>query len=237
MTSRSASSLAVFLLIILVAGCNQPTLVDEDKKNAAEKEKWNLEIEGKEVTEAQRKLINDAFSKLSKVTDFQHSVKKVNISAEKEHFEYSYGSQIRYAAAHNCTTYGRRICIRPEYLERPIIWHEAAHVFTHCRNDEKELADDWFIVAGDVYTDDYEDFYGKDPDNGLLTNYSRRNYLEDIAEWVECCYAYIYLNSYSWVFSNKYLKSDNRYRKKLTLLYKYGFFSDGDYRKLKPLFE
>lgn len=225
---------AMAVLIVFASCTCKPPISIEEKKNGEDHKE--LQIVGENVTDEQHALIKHSLACFS--DEFRESVREVHLRYDKDHFLHSYGNKYFYAVGHNCVPYERRICIQPAYLNEGLVWHESTHVFTRCRSDEIELRDDWTLVAGDVYfPDSYEDFYNEDPSEGLMTQYGRSNYLEDIAEWVEHCYTYLYLDSQNWAFNNKHFKSDVRYRKKLALLFKYGFLSKKDYQKLKPLFE
>lgn len=221
------------ILVLLLVGCSGGPAIETAK--IKEYQDRNLEIVGDKLTSDQIATIKTALGYLPE--NFRKSVLVIHLRDDLDHFSYHYLDKTKTAAAHNCTAKGRKVCIRPEHLKNNLIWHEVAHVYTHCNPEASNFIYDWIRVAGDVYADDYESYYSKDPDGGLLTNYSRCNYLEDIAEWVQCCYTYLYLDKNYWVFNNKYLKSDSRYRKKLALLYKYGFLDESGYKKLKPLFE
>lgn len=233
---RAFFFLAFLLLIAVLIGCQSvppeinSELVEKDQK------KKNLEIVGDNLTKAQIDMIVKALAYLPK--PFVESVTKIHLRDDIAHFQYDYNGKIRHAAAHHCSNEEQgKICVRPKYICFVLIWHEAAHVYTAAVEYSGSLAYEWVRIAGDVYTSFYEDYDGDPLSDGLLTNYSRRNYLEDIAEWVEECYNYLYTDPKSMAFQNKNFKTDQRYRKKLACLRKYGFISEKDYQKLKPLFE
>lgn len=195
----------------------------------------NLRIIGETAPE-RIDLIKQALDRLPE--KFSQSLRLAHIRSDKEHLLFYYGGEKREAIGHRCGQENiQKICIQTADLSLYVIWHEVTHVFTDVVEGATELKDRWLVVAGDVYTEKYEDYYSTDPDNGFLINYGRWNYWEDIAVFVGHCYVYLYVNKNHSVFANKNFKTDERYRKKLDLLYQYGFFSTEDYKKLKPLFE
>lgn len=235
--------LALALAILVLIGCQStgPDIPESPSEN-----NHNLEIVGSNVTQEQIGLITKALACLP--TPFYKSVTKIHLRDDLEHFKYLYGDQERIAAGHHCLHEDKgKICIRSRYLNFIMIWHEAAHVYTRALENSNSFVYEWVRIAGDVYTNFYKDYYGDPLSDGLLTQYGRKNYLEDVAEWVEECYVYLRVDSQSSTFSpeggsssggqNKNFKTDKRYRKKLACLRKYGFFSEPDYQKLKPLFE
>ncbi len=185
------------------------------------------------VTEEQRAVIDFAFDKLP--TDFLNSLKTLDIVADFEHFAFLYVGQKRIAIGHVCrSSDDKKVCIRSDYVSSDLVWHEIAHIYSYSL---PKFEREWQRIAGPVYDERYEDYFWVTPSEGLLTYYSRRNHLEDIAEWVECCYVYLYKDKNYWAFQNSNFKKDSRYAKKLALLEKYGFIRYSDYEKLKPLFE
>lgn len=190
------------------------------------------EVRG-DFTADQKVTIDFAFSKLPQ--DFLYSLRILNVVADHEHFEFLYVGQKRYAIGHVCGDDDlREVCIRSDSVTSDVVWHEIGHIYSHT---SFKFEREWERTAGNVYDDHYEDYIWETPSEGLLTYYSRRNHYEDIAEWVENCYIYLYVDQNHWVFQNSNLKKDKRYLKKLVLLEKYGFVSYSDYKKLKPLFE
>lgn len=185
-----------------------------------------------DATAEQLAAIDFAFGKLPE--DFLHSLKIVNVIADFKHFEFLYVGQTRIAIGHVCDSEGREVCLRSDSVTPELVWHEIAHIYSYSL---PKFERDWQRIAGNVYDERYEDYFWETPSEGLLTYYSRRNHYEDIAEWVECCYTYLYIDQNYWVFQNTNLKKDRRYAKKLALLHKYGFIKSSDYEKLKPLFE
>ncbi len=138
------------------------------------------------------------------------------------------------AAAHLCYIGVGRVCMSANYICYRTIFHEVGHLYHSRRNREsRRFHLDWVALAGPVYIQDT-----KLPNtDGILTNYSRGNPGEDIAEWVAECYAYLAEGVNSCITGNLAVKTDPRYRQKLALLHLHGFFTDADYEKLKPLFQ
>lgn len=189
-----------------------------------------LKIEG-DASAENKACIEFAVSKLP--MNFRRSLKTINVVADHKHFEFPYMGGTRVAIGHTNSNFPGKICLRADAVTYALIWHEAAHVYSY---DLYYFERDWQKAAGKVYDDYYEDYFGEIPSDGLLTNYSRKNYLEDIAEWVESCYMQLYIDPNYWAFQNDNIKRDLRYQKKLALLYEYGFISSSNYEKLKPLF-
>lgn len=199
-------------------------------------EQKSLEIVGDNLKPEQVDLITKALARLPEL--FAESVTKAHLRDDVDHFEYSYNDTIRHAAAHHCGVEEKgKICIRTQYLTPMIVWHEAAHAYAAAIEHCDILAYEWVKIAGDVYDPLYEDYDGDPLSDGLLEQYGRKNHHEDIATWVENCYSYLYIDPTSAAFQNGNCKTDQRYRKKLACLKRYGFFSEADYQKLKPLFE
>lgn len=133
--------------------------------------------------------IRDAFSVLP--DKMQRSVNLIRVRNDENHFYFIDDKKEIRAAAHYCGREPKTICIRGiQYVQKIIVWHEAAHAYTFALSNQFRM--EWKAVAGSVF-----EGYGSggtfpDPADGLLTAYSRKNELEDIAEWVEQCYAYLY---------------------------------------------
>ncbi len=140
----------------------------------------------------------------------------------------------RQAGAHFCIPFLRRICISVTSIDSRTIFHEMGHLHrARLIANGSNFISDWSRVAGRVYIRDLNL-----PNNeGILTAYSRGNSNEDVAEWVMECYSYLIYGSNYVITGNSEVKKDERYRKKLALLYKYGFLNAKDYKQLKPLFE
>ena len=222
--------LILFLILGLSCTAGPPSWPKKDSS-------VSLKIIGDSVASEQKELIHNALSCLPE--NFRNSLRVVDINAKDvSHFIYYYDCQIRYGIGHHCLSRadGRQICVRPEYLNWPLIWHEIAHVFTAKMDKPKEFEEAWRRIAGDVYWPDYEKFIFDKPSDGVITQYSRRSYLEDIAEFVEESYRYLYLDNNYGTFKNENFKKDKRYLGKLDILYKYGFFDKKDHQELKKVF-
>lgn len=169
-------------------------------------------------------------------TQMRDSLRVIRVIDDQSHI----GRRGFSAIGHLCPENDRRICLMKGKVSIRIVWHECAHVYTfhlsdyYTDYDSLRFVELWEKIAGDVYTEVFNEARAE----GLLTSYSRRNAYEDIAEWYRECMHYLYLDTNWQVFEdNKYLKTDLRYRKKLALMHKYGFFSDHEYERLKPLFQ
>lgn len=134
-----------------------------------------------------------------------------------------------------------RICIRNNYVNDPnVVWHEIAHAHTwhvisyNTNNFEKE----WKEVAGDNVYRGKKDINWEYPRDGLVTGYSRSNWMEDSAEFVTEFYKIIYNYKSAFKFLSKEdWGKDNRYQAKTDLLYKYGFVSKNDYNTFNKIFK
>lgn len=191
-----------------------------------------VKIQGEDVTAEQKKSINFALNQLPE--DFKNSLNIIDIVKDHKHFVYFYEGTKRYAIGHANFDHPDKVCLRYDSVDSPLVWHEIAHVYTYASYSFERK---WERLAGDVYDENWEDYSWEMPSDGLLTSYGRKDHMEDIAEWVESCYIYLYQDKNYWIFQNSNLKKDKRYMKKLVLLQKYGFVSYSDYKKLKPLFE
>lgn len=191
-------------------------------------------IVGEALSEDDQKVILDAFSLLPKA--MVDSLDEVKVRSDVDHF---ISGQSFIPIGHRCVAdLLNRICLRKHWVKQELVWHETAHAYHHKLDKYYprgwyEFHFGWIKIAGKVY----EEKYGIAESEGVLTSYGRTNLNEDIAEWVEKCYEYLYLNADNPVFKYPWLKTDPRYRQKLELLYRFGFFNSSDYQKLKPLFQ
>jgi len=159
------------------------------------------------------------------------SIKSISLNDDFHH----YGPKYISGECH----FSGDICLKSKYVnDSGTLWHEVAHAYHYelnrlGRNFEKE----WLRVAGDVYGKDSPDWF---PQNGLLTKYSEKEYMEDIAEWVSEFYQAIadrptaFSKFYDWPFRPS-INSDPRYKAKLELLRKYEFITEDDYRRFIAL--
>ena len=216
---------AAILLVISLIGCSFSGNPVEIRPKA-------LEIKGEDITSEQKERIHFALDQLPE--DFKNSLKIIDIIKDREHFEYLYKGTKRYAIGHANSDYPDKVCLRYDSVDSPLVWHEIAHAYAYASYSFERK---WERLAGDVYDENWEDYSWEMPSDGLLTSYCRKDHMEDIAEWVESCYIYLYQDKNYWIFQNKNLKKDKRYFKKLALLEQHGFISYPDYKKLKPLFE
>lgn len=206
-----------------------------------------LSLDSKKTSKGDLKLVIDGKVSLTETAQIwkglnympatmQKSVRKIVIRLEKDYFVYEHNNK-QYTAAGFYEGDGE-ISILREELTWKIIWHEVAHAYVYMFLNRKKFLSEWGKIAGDVYDPNDEDYIDKPMYAGMVSAYSRRNAGEDAAEWVQECYAYLYYDDKdkSSLTTNKYLKVDPRYRKKLNYLYQHGFFSKEDYKKLLPLF-
>lgn len=122
------------------------------------------------------------------------------------------------------------ICIRSNKIYAPNIWHEVGHAYHYYLNSSTFFRGEWKKIAGDIYP-----VYGIDnnfPKNGVLTKYGGTNYDEDISEYVENFYITLQCPTVISQFKKFTQKErqDHRYKAKLELLHKYGFFKEEDYQ-------
>lgn len=121
-----------------------------------------------------------------------------------------------------------------------LVWHEAAHAYIHSLGDG--FLKEWKEIAGDIYIgNEYEKFnnaFTKGIILGVVSAYGLMDAREDIAEWTEEVYKFVYPGMMSvFVNKDKIDRTDPRFKKKLELLYQKGFFNKDFYEKIKPLLE
>ena len=224
------------LAILLAVGC-VPSLKEYGRDPKPVPPVHNEpEISGDAITEEYRDIVRAALGILP--SRMVESLDLVRISGDLPHFRRKYKKDV--PIGHLCEATDHAICLRAGYIKRSLVWHETAHVYAKRLDDYyHKMAShyfhrDWLNIAGEVYGDGYE---GDPETEGILTTYGRRSVHEDIAEWVEKCYEYLYTAESIPIFHKSHIRKDERYRRKLALLYQYGFFSEADYKKLKPLFQ
>ena len=223
------------LVVLAIVGC-VPSMLEYGRKLPPAPPVYNEpKLGGAGLDERDTSVIRDALVVLPKL--MVDSVDLINVSLDKEHFRSDPKKEP--AAGHRCKNSENTICLSKYWVTSRLVWHETAHVYER-RLSDYYLPDgayyfkrDWKNVAGNVYGDSYLNGESE----GVLTTYGRKSYREDVADWVEECYRYIYEDTDSGVWKNKHLKKDERYRQKLALLFKYGFFNEADYKKLNPLFQ
>lgn len=164
------------------------------------------------------------------------SIRVINVTDDASHLTRRESR----AVGHLCPENDRRICLLKGKVNMRLVWHECAHVYTYHLSEYYTdyaslcFVQGWEKIAGDVYKEDFNESCAE----GLLTSYSRKNPFEDIAEWYRECMTFLYLDSNWQIFENNpILKTDQRYRQKLALMHKYGFFNVHEYQRLKPLFQ
>lgn len=121
-----------------------------------------------------------------------------------------------------------KICILERKLSRTVIWHEAEHADYH-RLGEAAWAQ-WKEIAGDVYGGTKGKKY---PAEGVLDDYAAKNHFEDIAIWVECCYAHC--DGMATPFKKIGDKNDPRYIKKLNFILEKKQITKEIYNEVLPL--
>jgi len=227
----------VVVLALLLAGCNSGYIrqarIEAPRPPLPELPFDVIKVTGKATTE-DRQIIELALILMRR--EVWASVREIQIRSDYEHFSQD-GDTVRIVRAHRCNSGKRKICIvAGNKITAPLVWHETAHVYHYNLSDYHRAYNfyrSWMEIAGNVYHD-----RSAEPESeGVLTYYSRRSFNEDIAEWVEECLAYLYAAGESPILKIKDRKTDKRYRKKLTLLYEHSFFTEEQYKKLKPLFE
>lgn len=125
------------------------------------------------------------------------------------------------------------VTIERASLDKETLWHESGHAYTLTLSDD--FLYKWLEVPHAAYTYarwDYEDSADY-PRRGILKRYGTKNAMEDIAVWVEVCYAALY-DGKSDVLSH--LPDDASFRTRFDLLHEYGFLNDADYQALLPYF-
>ncbi len=200
-------------------------------EDARRKKKAKFDLRGLAIDQASRNVIARALQRLhypmrELPTHFRM------YTANAAHLGASWTGIL--AGGHLCSSALNTICLSVESISYTTVWHEMGHLYHWRLNREgSEFGRRWWEVAGEVYHRNFTL-----PNNsGILTPYSRGDMMEDIAEWVSECYVYLYYGVNTGIASNPEVKKDPRYRRKLALLYEYGFLSRSDYKKLKPLFE
>ena len=208
----------IFMIIVLLA-----------KTEASNKE---ILVQGN-VSEREAQATLKVFGCLP--TKMQKSVKCVIVIRDEKHFVYSHNGKDYVAGG--LYEGGGLITIWRKSFRRKVLWHEAAQAYVFCALDREKFLSGWIEIAGNVYDSEDEKYENQPMREGMVTSYSRRNAVEDVAEWVQECYAYLYFSDGSKSLLTQIdLKSDPRYRQKLDYLYQHGFFTKQDYEKLLPLF-
>lgn len=119
------------------------------------------------------------------------------------------------------------------------VWHEVTHAY-HFKIRNDGFTGKWREIAGDVYVGSRWIHLraGDFPKKGLLTPYAASEAYEDVAEYVEAIYGYI--SDTIWIDGKRnplfdVPKGDDRYFRKVTLLFIEGFISESDYQKISSL--
>jgi hypothetical protein len=145
-----------------------------------------------------------------------------------------------------CSSFYEEHCRSRNYL-REVVWHEIAHVYHfYLQNSAVNIDREWRAVARDVYNykrrgqsyvlrekQCWRDEY---PADGLISEYSTSNINEDIADFFAQIYLWLW-NRASVFNKPDFLTSDQRYIKKIKLLYKYGFITARTYYGLMGLYK
>ncbi len=188
-------------------------------------------IKGDHFEPQKVKIVLDALGSLPRAMTVPNL--EINIREDAGHFGATWNGLGCVGHYHGCICPNPIICILPGWLTPDTVRHEVAHAYQGYLDRRTDFTECWLTIAGDAY--DRKSNGGCK--NGLLTNYAHGDEKEDVAVWVEECYKYLEQHSTPWSSERAILKGDCRYRLKLALLFRYGFFSKENYEKLKPLFE
>lgn len=234
--------LTTVLCLLALAACNYGEIRPE-KPPPVQLDRHVPQIRGDTSLEDEE-IIKDALKRMPyAVVD---AVMQINVRRDDEHFRAMAPLAETLPIGHNCKKFGEKskgiICIRKIRVGDYLIWHEATHCY------DLKILDDPILPGGAYFRKEWlavgsgkGDEHCEDPESeGFLTAYSRKATGEDIAEWVEECLGYLYHpenRKLSPLTRITTFKTDARYRKKLDLLYKYGFILESQYEKLKPLFQ
>lgn len=219
--------LAVLIVLVFLIGCAAHTFLIREVKG----EKKTFSLYGSDLKPEYPLIIAATLRDLNDPM-LQDNVSFHVFAYKDAHLGGTWTNE--HAAGHLCALEPNRICLSDQYVTPRAIFHEMAHLHhRHLDRVSTVFSEEWMAVAGDVYKRDQSL-----PDNdGILTNYSRGDHGEDIAEWVAECYLHLVYDHNQLILLNQNVKADPKYRLKLALLHRYGFFSDAHYAKLKPLFE
>ncbi len=226
--------LSALILILSQMGCASRFRLPADLTTGKPVSYRTPDIIG--ADDQQKTLILAALAKMPAV--MSDPIRKIRLDQDLAHFKSS--GRVIMPIGHRCPDNPRVICVRSPHLSMQLIWHEATHIYAYhlseyLKNDGAyKFYKIWGEVAGDVYHED-----AKVPESeGVLTDYGRTNIGEDIAEWVEECYYYLYISkTYSSISTNPHFKKDVRYQKKLKMLHEHGFLTESQYNHLEPLFK
>lgn len=177
------------------------------------------------ITEKQSKRLDEFLDVFKKVPAVIKSVKSISVSDYEINYTANNSAGVCYIT--------QDICIKSDYINDPgTIWHEVGHAYHYQLNSsESDFSKKWKKIAGDVYGKDYADqaFF----QYGILSKHGSKDYMEDVAVWVENFYSSIHLRySVFWRVDFKSLdkKIKTIYIEKLFLLKEYGFISADDYK-------
>lgn len=147
----------------------------------------------------------------------------IYVRQDYDHFAYIDEDGVKRYASGHCHSSGK-ICLRDDAFRPSLVWHEVAHAYAAAHpslyKHWKELAD--FKYGKKTHHDFIEYF----PAKGVMTSYGATNYKEDLAEFVEELLKHI-TTGYS-AFS-RIKDKDDRYLKKLQLLFEYGMIDYWQY--------
>ncbi len=180
------------------------------------------------ATPEETKFIYETLQPIS--TALKHAIPSITIWENNAMHHFNPGTE---AHVHDDD---QHMCILRSQLYQSTLWHEAGHAREFkLRKISPLAAGEWRTLAGDVYGISRYPDRNAFPMNGLLTQYGAKNYMEDLAEWVESVYGYCYSKDGLHLFVN--LRHDPRHIKKLDFLLKYHFIEQKEYDHVKPLFK
>lgn len=220
---------AAFLALIgfVVSGCQSASPIDEGPVVAemmASSVVGGVTVYG-ELDE--QKLSKIAFLASCLKPEVWSSVQMVVINDDDSHYDSLFN-------AGHCHSVGG-VCVKSAFIDDPLtLWHEAAHAWHfHLAQTGSDFEKEWIKISGS-YRKMKEGI--NFPTLGFLNPYSAQNIMEDVA----CVFAAVYGEANGLATDYTFLRAsaanrDKRYRQKVELLRKYGFFTTETYRKFLAL--